>query len=221
MSDAYAFEQRAASTISESFTVVSVGGDLLPEQLRVVDRVRVGLVPLRECPFASRDGGTTTATDLGRLRGVGGDARLAASVTSAALGQRRNRTPRLIAHRSRRDDPRQPARSVLGAAWLEVSGITEGAAFHPVDRHGHTGPTRLSASAVALVFKRHAARIGLDPGEVAGHSLRAGLATSAAAAGSPSASSPSRPGHKDTAMLRHYIREGSLFRENAASAVGL
>ena len=28
-------------------------------------------------------------------------------------------------------------------------------------------------------------------------------------------------GHKTTAMLRRYIREGSLFRENAAAAVGL
>jgi hypothetical protein len=45
---------------------------------------------------------------------------------------------------------------------------------------------------VALVLKRHAAQAGLDPGEVAGHSLRAGLATSAAAAGVPGASSPSR-----------------------------
>jgi hypothetical protein len=83
-----------------------------------------------------------------------------------------------------------PVRAWRG--WLEVSGITERAAFRPVDRHGHTGLTRLSGQAVALVLKRHAARAGLDPGEAAGHSLRAGLATAAAAAGSPSASSPSR-----------------------------
>src|ERR1039457_6407075 len=65
-------------------------------------------------------------------------------------------------------------------AWLEVSGITEGHAFCPVDRHGHLGTTRLSGNAVALVLKRHAGRAGLDPKEVAGHSLRAGLETSAA-----------------------------------------
>jgi integrase len=105
--------------------------------------------------------------------------------------------------------------------WLEVSGITEGAAFRPVDRHGRIGPTPLSAQAVALVLKRHAARVGLDPGEVAGHSLRAGLATSAAAAGVPERVIAEQTGHKGTAMLRRYIREGSLFRENAASAVGL
>jgi integrase len=106
-------------------------------------------------------------------------------------------------------------------AWLEVSGITEGHAFRPVDRHGRIGPRRLSAQAVALVLKRHAARAGLDPAEVAGHSLRAGLATSAAAIGVPERVIAEQTGHKGTAMLRRYIREGSLFRENAAGAVGL
>jgi site-specific recombinase XerD len=106
-------------------------------------------------------------------------------------------------------------------AWLEVSGIIEGAAFRAVDRHGHIGTTRLSGQAVALVLKRHAARAGLDPGEMAGHSLRAGLATSAASAGVPERVIAKQTGHKGTAMLRRYIREGSLFRENAASAVGL
>jgi integrase len=106
-------------------------------------------------------------------------------------------------------------------AWLEVSGITEGPAFRPVDRHGHIRAPRLSAPAVALVLKRHAARAGLDPDEVSGHSLRAGLATSAAAAGVPERVIAEQTGHKGTAMLRRYIRESSLFRENAASAVGL
>jgi integrase len=106
-------------------------------------------------------------------------------------------------------------------AWLEVSGIEEGPAFRSVDRHGRIGATRLTGQAVALVLKRHAARAGLDPGEVAGHSLRAGLATSAAAAGVPERVIAATTGHRGTAMLRRYIREGSLFRENAASAVGL
>jgi len=105
--------------------------------------------------------------------------------------------------------------------WLEVSGITEGPAFRPVDRHGHIGTTRLSPPAVALVLKRHATRAGLDPTEVAGHSLRAGFATSAAAAGVPERVIANQTGHRGTAMFRRYIREGSLFRENAASAIGL
>jgi integrase len=93
-------------------------------------------------------------------------------------------------------------------AWLEVSGITEGHAFCPVDRHGHMGTTRLSGNAVALVLKRHAARVGLDPSEVAGHSLRACLATSAAAAGVPERVIAQQTGHRGTAMLRRYIPRG-------------
>jgi integrase len=55
---------------------------------------------------------------------------------------------------------------------------------------------------VALVLKRHAARAGLDPVEFAGHSLRAGLATAAAAAGVPERVIAEQTGHKGTAMLR-------------------
>ncbi len=54
-----------------------------------------------------------------------------------------------------------------------------------------------------------------------GHSLRAGLATSAAAAGVPERSIMAQTGHKRTDTLRKYIRLGSLFRENAAAQVGL
>lgn len=51
--------------------------------------------------------------------------------------------------------------------------------------------------------------------------IAVGLATSAAAAGVPERVIAEQTGHKGTVMLRHYIREGSLFCENAASAVGL
>jgi len=51
--------------------------------------------------------------------------------------------------------------------------------------------------------------------------LRAGLATSAAAADVPERVIALQTGHKSMAILRRYIREGSLFRENAAAAVGL
>jgi integrase len=53
------------------------------------------------------------------------------------------------------------------------------------------------------------------------NSLRAGLVTAAAMAGVSERAIMQQTGHKNTAMLRRYIREGSLFRENAAAAVGL
>jgi integrase len=74
---------------------------------------------------------------------------------------------------------------------------------------------------VALIVKRAAAAAGLDPRDYAGHSLRAGLATAAAMAGVSERAIMAQTGHRSVLMVRRYIREGSLFRENAAAAVGL
>jgi integrase len=89
-----------------------------------------------------------------------------------------------------------------------------------VTRHGHL-QSRLSGYAVALVVKRRAAAIGLNQERFAGHSLRAGLATSAAAAGASERAIMAQTGHRSVLMVRRYIRDGELFRDNAAAAVGL
>ena len=106
-------------------------------------------------------------------------------------------------------------------AWRAAAGIDDGPVFRPVDRHGRVGGARLSGTAVALIVKRAAARVGLDPDQFAGHSLRAGLATSAAAAGASERAIMAQTGHKSLPMVRSYIREGSLFRDNAAAVLGL
>jgi integrase len=62
------------------------------------------------------------------------------------------------------------------------------------------------------VVKRAAESAGLDSSRYAGHSLRAGLATSAAAAGVSERAIMAQTGHKSVNMVRRYIREGSLFR---------
>jgi site-specific recombinase XerD len=105
--------------------------------------------------------------------------------------------------------------------WVAVSGIAEGAAFRGISRHGIMSADRLTAQSVALMIKRIAATAGIDPAVVSGHSLRSGLATSAGAAGVPERVIAATTGHKGTAMLRKYIRVGSLFTENAAASVGL
>ena len=79
----------------------------------------------------------------------------------------------------------------------------------------------LTARAVVFVLKRRAARAVLALEQAAGHSLRAGFVTSAAAACAPERGIAERTSHTGTAMLRRYMREGSLFRENALGAVGL
>ncbi len=104
-------------------------------------------------------------------------------------------------------------------AWLEKAGITDEAIFRPVDRHGHVLNARLSGEAVAVIVKERAKAAGLDPSKYSGHSLRAGLATSAAAAGVASWKIRQQTGHSSDAMLGRYIRDGELFRDNAAGAV--
>ena len=106
-------------------------------------------------------------------------------------------------------------------AWLDVSGIEDGPLFRPIDRHGKLGKERLSNRAVAMIVKRTAQAAGLDPKVVAGHSLRSGMATSAARAGATEAEIMNQTVHKSLPVLRRYIRRGSLFNDNAAAKLGL
>lgn len=112
-----------------------------------------------------------------------------------------------------------PVRSVM--VWLELSEITTGPLFRSIDRHGNLQQGRLSDKAVALVVKRAAKAAGLDDSKYSGHSLRAGLATSAAMNGVSERAIMNQTGHRSVNMVRKYIREGSLFRENAAAGIGL
>ncbi|MEY9403668.1 integrase [Bradyrhizobium japonicum] len=102
-------------------------------------------------------------------------------------------------------------------AWLAISGISNGPIFRPVDRHGvHDG--RLSGEAVGEIVRQRVSAAGLDPSGYSGHSLRAGLATSAAQLGVPSWTIRAQTRHASDAMLSRYIRNGELFA-NAAGAL--
>ena len=101
--------------------------------------------------------------------------------------------------------------------WLERAGIEDGSVFRPVDRHGNLLDGRLSGEAVSLVVKERVRAVGLEPNEFSGHSLRAGLATSAAAAGVSSWKIRQQTGHASDAMLARYIRDGEMFIDNAAA----
>jgi integrase len=105
--------------------------------------------------------------------------------------------------------------------WMEQAGITGGPLFRSLNRHGQAQPGRLSGNDVARVVKKLAERAGLDAAKYAGHSLRAGHATSAAIAGASERSIMSQTGHRSVQMERRYIRDGSLFRENSAGKLGL
>lgn len=112
-----------------------------------------------------------------------------------------------------------PVRSL--DAWMESTEISDGPLFRPVNRHGQVSAKRLSDHAVATIVKRTAEAAGMDPSKFSGHSLRAGLATSAAQAGVQERVIMKQTRHKSLEMVRRYIREGDMFRENAASELGL
>jgi integrase len=106
-------------------------------------------------------------------------------------------------------------------AWLELAGTASGPVFRSLNRHGQVQPGRLSPSDVARIVKKLARRAGLDPAKYAGHSLRAGHATAAAISGASERSIMNQTGHRSVQMVRRYIRDGSLFRENSAGRLGL
>jgi integrase len=105
--------------------------------------------------------------------------------------------------------------------WISQAGISTGPLFRSINRHGQVQAGRLSGIDVARVVKKLAERAGLDASKYAGHSLRAGHATSAAIAGASERSIMRQTGHRSVQMVRRYIRDGSLFRENSAGKLGL
>jgi integrase len=104
-------------------------------------------------------------------------------------------------------------------AWLDASGVDAGPLFRGV--RGGVSSSRLTGAMVAIIAKRRAAVIGLDPARLAGHSLRAGFATSAALAGVTETFIAAQTGHKSMTILRRYIRPATVWQNNAAAAVGL
>jgi len=91
--------------------------------------------------------------------------------------------------------------------WLEKSEIKSGKIFDMSDR------------SVALTLKKYTAIAGLDSNKYSGHSLRSGFATSAAELGAEERSIMAMTGHKTTQMVRRYIQEANLFKNNALNKI--
>ena len=77
----------------------------------------------------------------------------------------------------------------------------------------------ISDKSVALIIKRYAEKAGLDSSKYAGHSLRSGFATSAAEFGAEERNIMAMTGHKTTQMVRRYIREANIFKNNALNKI--
>jgi integrase len=104
-------------------------------------------------------------------------------------------------------------------AWISQAEITQGAVFRRIDRHRNIGNRGLTGEAVSLVLRSRLQSAGLRSAGYSGHSLRAGLATSAAQARVSPWKIRQQTGHASEAMLARYIRDGELFADNAAGAV--
>jgi site-specific recombinase XerD len=117
-------------------------------------------------------------------------------------------------------DPRTcPVRALR--TWLDQAGITAGPLFRAIDRLGLVSGKALHSDSIGYLVKRAAGKAGLETAEYAGHSLRAGLATQAAMNGASELAIMKQTGHRSLATVRKYIREGTLFRDNAAAKLGL
>ena len=91
--------------------------------------------------------------------------------------------------------------------WIEKSEIKYGKIFDMSDK------------SVALTIKKYTALVGLDSNKYSGHSLRSGFATSTAELGAEERSIMAMTGHKTTQMVRRYIQEANLFKNNALNKI--
>ena len=91
--------------------------------------------------------------------------------------------------------------------WIEIADVKSGRIFN------------ISDKSVALIIKKYALLAGLDYTKYAGHSLRSGFATSTAEMGADERSIMSMTGHKTTQMVRRYIQEANLFKNNALNKI--
>ena len=77
----------------------------------------------------------------------------------------------------------------------------------------------ISDKSVALIIKKYANLIGLNGEKYAGHSLRSGFATSTAESGAEERNIMAMTGHKTSQMVRRYIQEANLFKNNALNKI--
>ena len=91
--------------------------------------------------------------------------------------------------------------------WIRISDLKNGKIFSISDKN------------VALIIKKYANYAGLDSHRYAGHSLRSGFATSTAESGAEERNIMAMTGHKSTEMVRRYIKEANLFKNNALNKI--
>ena len=103
--------------------------------------------------------------------------------------------------------------------WIEISKINSGPVFRRFIKGSKLSENRLTDQTVALLIKEYLNLAGIDSKNCSGHSLRSGFATSAAESGVEERSIMEMTGHKSTEMVRRYIKEANLFKNNALNKI--
>ena len=103
--------------------------------------------------------------------------------------------------------------------WIEVSNIKSGPLFRRFSKGCKLMENRLTDQTVALLIKNYLKLAGIDSKNYSGHSLRSGFATSAAESGAEERSIMAMTGHKSTEMVRRYIKEANLFKNNPLNKI--
>ena len=105
--------------------------------------------------------------------------------------------------------------------WLEISKINTGPIFTRFSKGLSLTDKRLTDQSVALLIKEYLKAAGIEDTNFSGHSLRSGFATVAADSGADERSIMAMTGHKTTQMVRRYIREANIFKNNALNKIKL
>ena len=103
--------------------------------------------------------------------------------------------------------------------WLKITKIKSGPLFRRFIKGSKLSENRLTDQTVAHIIKQYLELVGIDSKNFSGHSLRSGFATSAAESGAEERSIMAMTGHKSTEMVRRYIKEANLFKNNALNKI--
>ena len=103
--------------------------------------------------------------------------------------------------------------------WLELSNIKSGPIFRRFAKGSVLTNHRLTDQSVVLIIKIYLNLAGIENKNYSGHSLRSGFATVAAESGADERSIMTMTGHKTTQMVRRYIREANIFKNNALNKI--
>ncbi len=103
--------------------------------------------------------------------------------------------------------------------WIQISNINTGPLFRRFSKGSKLSENRLTDQTVALLIKEYLKLADIDSKNYSAHSLRSGFATSAAESGAEERTIMAMTGHKSSEMVRRYIKEANLFKNNPLSKI--